>query len=352
MSNSPAQFLPLFIVGSAICSSIGHFNAAAVAAMDANISNFTESEFIDTEGEPIVGAALHDVSVWGDDRHKAMFITVFQEIREALATDLPNSKIAVLILGPEHTRPGGCHGWVEGILFHVGGDRDPFHAGTAYLPFGKAGIGNAINRAQSLLYDQAAAPDIVLIIAVDSYFSAPTITHYLSQQRIKTSANPDGFIPGEAAAAIALARQSSAPWVLSMHGCGMAHETAAIGSNKPLRATGLTNAIRSAIGQAGVELAALDCHVSGVSGENWYFKEVELAINRVLERKVAEFPHHIITSRTGEIGAACAPFALAWLFSSMAQPACGIGQSALLHFSNDDGARVALVIKGQYQTRS
>ena len=45
-----------------------------------------------------------------------------------------------------------------------------------------------------------------MICGVDSYLTALTIAHYLAERRLLTPDNPNGFIPGEAAAAILCAR--------------------------------------------------------------------------------------------------------------------------------------------------
>ncbi|NHZ61870.1 hypothetical protein [Massilia genomosp. 1] len=116
-------------------------------------------------------------------------------------------------------------------------------------------------------------------------------------------------------------------------------------SDLPVRALGLTQAIRSAAQAAGTEIASLDFHASGMTGEGWYAKEVNLALSRCLERKKSDFPHLIVTRSVGETGAAAPLLSLAWLAALMGRTTTGPGSAGLLHFAGDDGQRSALVVR-------
>ena len=65
-----------------------------------------------------------------------------------------------------------------------------------------------------------------MICGVDSYLTTLTIAHYLAERRLLTPDNPNGFIPGEAAAAILCARPGRGP--LRLLGLGLAREPAYI----------------------------------------------------------------------------------------------------------------------------
>ncbi|MBB2274818.1 hypothetical protein HEN33_023455 [Escherichia sp. 94.0001] len=69
-----------------------------------------------------------------------------------------------------------------------------------------------------------------------------------------------------------------------------------------------------------------------------------LAVLRSLEHKVADYPHLMLTSCTGEVGAASGPLILAYLTSVMSRTD-GPGKKGLLHLSADNGQRAAAIVR-------
>lgn len=188
-----------------------------------------------------------------------------------------------------------------------------------------------------------APPEYVIIAGVDSFLDAASIEHFLAQERIRCSINPDGFIPGEAGAAIALTPRQSNEHAIWIEGVGTAHERASPSNDDtPLRATGLTDALRNAIQSANWSTDDLLFQASAIGGEQWYFKEAALAMDRAMTRKVAHFPHRVVAQSVGEIGAAFGPLILSWIGTEMAPD--DLGTRGLLHLANDNGQRAALAI--------
>ncbi|MDT7330531.1 hypothetical protein [Citrobacter freundii] len=107
-------------------------------------------------------------------------------------------------------------------------------------------------------------------------------------------------------------------------------------------AKGLSRAIRKALQESASLLVETDFHVSGVTGESWYFREVALAINRCLEKKKRQYSHYQLASNIGETGAASGLLTLAYLNEMMLRSS-EINQKVLLHFSGDNGQRVAFI---------
>ncbi|WP_418648166.1 hypothetical protein ACNQFN_04910 [Thauera butanivorans] len=207
---------------------------------------------------------------------------------------------------------------------------------------GKAGIADALLGAGSMFAGEA-PPEYVIIIGVDSFLDAASIEHFLAQERIRCSINPDGFIPGEAAAAIALTPRQSSGHALWIEGVGTAHEPASpFDEATSLRAMGLTKALRNALQSANWSADDLLFHASAIGGEQWYFKEAALAMDRVMTRKVAYFPHRVAAQSVGEIGAAFGPLILSWIGAEMAPD--DLGTRGLLHLGNENGQRAALAI--------
>ncbi len=332
---------PLRIVSRGMCCAVGHNAPAATAAINARMNHFRETSFF-YRGAPLMGATLYDIDVWSAARCRAMFDSVLRECLIKTSDD-QSSEIMLIVLTAEKGRPGADKYWHEKLMEDIYTGSTTFHSYSQVLESGKAGIADALNLANAA-FSTAKPPKYVAIVAVDSYLTATSISHYLNSERIKTTDNSDGFMPGEAAAGILLSPESSQHHALWIEGAATALEPAPYGSEDPFRAVGLVKAMRDAAIVANCEIAALDFQLSGVTGEAWYFREEALAIGQAIERRVAQFPHIPITRSTGEIGAASPVISLAWLSGVMGKPNSP-GKSALLHFGNDDGARSALVVK-------
>lgn len=335
---------PLRIASRGMSCAVGHNARAASAAIRARMNHFRETDFLAPDGKPMMGAALYEVEHWGTARSKAMFEAVLKECLAPFG-GLARENIALLLLLPEEDRPGASIGWAEFATLH--GLRLPgvsYHPESCLLPLGKAGIGAAVQLAQRMFSQSESPPRLAVLIAVDTYFTAATISHYLRHDRIKTAENPDGFTPGEAAAAIVLTPTPGPSRALWIEGSAVAEEPAPFGSDAPCRAEGLKQAIRNAAQAARCEVASLAFHASGVSGESWYFREASLAVTQALERRIESFPHEIIARSVGETGAAAPVLTLAWLADVMGRDD-GPGPGALLHFANDNSLRSALVVR-------
>ncbi|TJZ68381.1 hypothetical protein [Chitiniphilus eburneus] len=344
--EASVAFKPLRIVGRGICCAVGHTAPAATAAINARMNHFRETDFLAEGQEPIVGAALHEVDIWGAARWRDMLQRVLGECLAPRQPLPPEAAPLIVVLAPEAGRPGAGAHWLPEALDDAQvalGLR--CHADSTVLPLGKAGLAAALRRVSQHLQQARSDSAFGIVVAVDSFLSAPVINHYLAAERIKTADNSDGFIPGEGAAAIVLTRHTDpharGVWI---EGVGEAVEQAHWGSDRPNRAQALVQAMRQAAAQAGCKVADQAFQISGMTGESAYFKEATLAIGRALEHRVEQFPHELLARSVGEIGAANGVLTLAWLADAMTRRA-GPGERGLLHLANDDGLRSALIVR-------
>ena len=70
------------------------------------------------------------------------------------------------------------------------------------LPRGRVGGMAALNLARKLIHE--GGMPLCLVAGVDSFLVGPTLAAYEAKQRLLTSDNSNGFIPGEAGAAVLL----------------------------------------------------------------------------------------------------------------------------------------------------
>ncbi len=331
----------LRLASRGICSPVGHTANATITAIRAHINHFRDTGFVDDAGQPLKGGLLYEVPCWGEERLHLMLDTALRECLNGL--DLrPDEKLPVLLLASE---PWRGERYTEAASRYLWA-REPHgghHDHTGVLPLGKAGIAAAIDEARKILCGPD-APRYVLLAAADTYLDAPTVEQLLNAQRLLTTTNSDGMIAGEGACALALTRQAASVPTLWIDGIGEAREAARVNGEQPNLARGLVAAIRAALREAGAQAADMAFHASGVSGESWYFREAATAMTRVMTQRVEAQPHRLIAQSVGEVGAAAGPMTLAWLADVMGRDD-GPGQAALLHFSNDDGLRSALVVR-------
>jgi 3-oxoacyl-[acyl-carrier-protein] synthase-1 len=187
----------------------------------------------------------------------------------------------------------------------------------------------------------------VIVAATDSLLVATTLSDYEEKRRLLTSSHSDGFIAGEAASAVVLElRQHASQPQLVCEGVGFGIEKAHIDSDEPLRADGLTDAIKAALSDAGWNESMLQFKIVDVSGAQYQFKEAALAFGRIDRTKRTEFDIWHPADCVGEVGAAIGPIMIGVLKAAF-EKGYAQGSRVLMHMGNDDGKRAALVFAWQ-----
>jgi 3-oxoacyl-[acyl-carrier-protein] synthase-1 len=332
---------PIAVLNTGVVTAVGLTAASACAAIRAKLTNPQEMLVKDRNGEPLMGYRV-PIDDGQPDATKLVRMASLA-ITECLA-DIPKpdwQQIPLWLCVAEKSRPGRVAGLDDRLFLdicsHLGAR---FADQSAIVAQGRASIGTALYQARKQLLERDVPH--VLIVAVDSLLNIPTLSAFEEKERLLTSANSNGFIPGEAAGAVLLGRPSGAAELLCT-GLGFGIESATLESEQPQRAEGLVQAFRAALSDAGCALHELDFRITDLSGEQYYFKEASLALTRVMRQRKEEFDIWHAAECTGEIGAAAGPVALA-----VAQAACrkayAPGPGILFHSSNDSGERVAAVL--------
>jgi 3-oxoacyl-[acyl-carrier-protein] synthase-1 len=292
-----------------------------------------------------MGAQVHLDVPW---RGRAKLVQMLRLAIEECMTSIDPSAVSLiplLLCVAETTRPGRLDNLNEDLIPEV--ERElgvAFHPQlSALIPEGKVAVTTALALARELIYDHGLSH--VLIAATDSLLVGATLTSYASEDRLLTSDNSNGFIPGEASGAILVTRELNQTPGLVCVGIGLAQEHATINSEQPLRADGLTQAIRFALADAGCTMQEVDFHITDISGEQFGFKEASLATSRLLRRRKEEFDIWHPADSIGDVGAATgvAAVVVAW---TAVQKAYASGNRILLHAGNDAGRRGALILCG------
>jgi 3-oxoacyl-[acyl-carrier-protein] synthase-1 len=298
---------------------------------------------VNGDGEFIMGHAVQLDRPWrGLEKLARMAALAMEEALVGMARR-ECERTPVILCIAEKTRPGRIDGLEEDLIGRIESLLEvSFAPDSLLIPRGRASVGVALLHARKLLYEQDV--EAVLLVAVDSLLTWPTLRALEDQDRLLTPSNSNGFIPGEGAAAVLLRKPSEQPGLICA-GLGFATEHARVDAAEPLRGDGLTLAIRNALADAGCDLHDLDLRITDLSGEQYYFKEAALALARVLRMRKERFDLWHPAECLGETGSTIGPAILAVALSS-SRLKYSPGRGMLLHASADAGERIAIVAFG------
>lgn len=333
---------PVSILASGMVTGVELNAPASCAAIRCGITNFAETRFMDKGGEWIIGCSVPLPEPW---RGRAKLVRlVAPAIQECLTSvrNLQVNEIPLLLCLAERTRPGRLDGLDQTLLGEIEaalGVR--FHPRSGTVEQGKVSGLRAMDEARKLLVEDGISH--CLIAGVDSFLVASTLAAYEEKNRLQTSKNSDGFIPGEAGAAVlvGLAREASET-AMSCFGIGFGQEPATVESGEPVKADGLVTAIRGALSDAGRTMGDMDYRITDLSGEQYGFKEASLALSRTLRTRKERFDLWHPADCIGEVGAAIVPCMLGVLHAATRKNYAP-GKNALCHAANDTGERGCMV---------
>jgi 3-oxoacyl-[acyl-carrier-protein] synthase-1 len=322
------------------------FNAlSSCAAIRGRINLFKETQFIDQRGEWIVAASVPlTPALRGREKLAHLAASSIKECLTVLG-GISTDRIPLLLCVAEDGRPGRIPGLNGTLLSDVSRQLGvQFHTSSRVITNGRVGGVEAIREARQLI-DRG--NPCCLIAGVDSYLVAATLSSLEQKDRLLTNTNLNGFIPGEAGAAVLVASvdQNRFPQLVC-RGIGFGTENATVESEEPLRADGLAKAVRAAMDAAGCTFDDVDYRLTDVSGEQYGFKEATLAMTRIMKQVKPEFDIWHPSDCIGEIGAAIVPCLLGVAYAA-ATKGYAPGEGVLCHCGNDDGRRAAMLLKYQ-----
>jgi 3-oxoacyl-[acyl-carrier-protein] synthase-1 len=322
---------------------VGLSAPATGAAIRAALSRFVETKFLDRGGEWLVGSPVPlDPPRRGLEKLEVMAAAAIRECLMAAGRVKPE-RVPLLLCVAEPERPGRLAD-LESLLARVQdalGFR--FEPRSALLPRGRVGGMVALDWARRWIHEEGIPR--CLVAGVDSFLVGPTLDAYEARERLLTSKNSNGFIPGEAGAAVLLGPPGAAgPDELRCLAIGFGRERATVESEEPLRGHGLVEAFRALHSDGGVTLDDADYRYTDCNGEQYGFKDDRLAYSRVVRKLKARFDHLHPADCIGEVGAAVVPCILS-LALTAARKGYAPGHGVLCHFSNDNGERAAALLR-------
>jgi 3-oxoacyl-[acyl-carrier-protein] synthase I len=335
---------PLHIRACGMVTAVGLDAASSCAAMRARLDGFRETRFLGPGGQWLIGGAVPLPRNWIGQK-RMVHLAAGAVVDTLNAAPGAGGDLALILCLAEETRPGrpiaDPAAFLRDLSEIVG---LPARTRTHLIAHGRPSGFVALERARKML--AAGAAGHVLILGVDSYLTVAAIAHYIAAERLLGPGNANGFIPGEAAAAILVG--PSGP--LCLTGLGLAREPAFLyngldedGLHRPLRGDGMTAAYKAALDTANVDLAHVEYRISDLIGEQYFFKQATLASLR-LERGRKEFQDLWSPGENlGNIGAAVVPV-MAGMALTAAVKGYDMGSPVLIEASADDGACGAAVL--------
>ena len=333
----------LSVIATGMVTNVGLDTLSSCAAIRVGINNFEETHFIDSAGEWIIAGQVALSSSWyGIRKHLEMVCLAIDECFEAVP-HLDRSSIPLLICLAEKERPGRLAGLDTSFLSRLEKKLGyNLHRDSQCLADGAIGGLLALQKAKTLIRDKQATH--CLIAGVDSYLTSDTLKSYDSNLRLLTSSNSNGFVPGEGGAALLVCAGDQENEGLKILGIGLGKEEATVDSELPLRANGLTDAIKAAEKASIQTVGDLDFRITDLNGEHYYFKEATIALQRTLKVRKEEFDIWHPNECTGELGAATLPILIGVALVSGIK-SYSPGPGVLVHLGNDSGNKGALILK-------
>ncbi len=364
-----AQHEDIAIIAAGAVTSVGLSAASTCAAIRASLDNFSETHFIDAMGEPLLGAMVppsllntpqeqDGSTLGGTGKLAAMFVRAATECVSS-GGGIDASRTALLMIGPEASRPGfsmaKLKACFDACTAAIG---KPFHAASRITQIGSPGLAAALQYARTLLTESAKTDlqpvQAVLIAGIDSLLNTEDINAALAAERLLSTDNSDGFIPGEAAACVLVTRLDAIagtdmrgnrrPLVLRVAGSGLAQEGQTLDAGKPSRGMALANATKQALAQAKLPAHEMHSRISDATAESYFFEDASYAWTRVLRvRSPDSYRFHTPMNRVGHIGVAMGPLILA-LALDAARKDWDSGPNTLLQLSSAGAPRGAVIV--------
>jgi 3-oxoacyl-[acyl-carrier-protein] synthase-1 len=334
---------PLVIIKSGMVSAVGLNAPATCAAIRCGIDNIQETRFMDSKGEWIMGSNVPLEKPW---RGIPKLLRLLEPaVSECLSNfDQPDThKIPLLLCLSEEDRPGRLDDLNKNLVYSFQETSGlKFHDSSKVISNGCVGGAEAVNEAFTLIYGKG--HPYCIVAGLDTFLTADILRAYEEQDRLLTSKNSNGFIPGEGGAAVLLGPDCMGVQPkLTIRGVGFGKETATIDSEEPLRADGMVQAFNAVFTATGLTMRDMNYRISDANGEQYKFKEGDLAVTRTLRNHKGEIDIWHPAESIGEVGAATVPFILG-VAEAANRKGYSRGLNVLCHFSNDNGDRAVIIL--------
>lgn len=338
------------IVGRGVRCAIGLNAPSAAAAARCGISRLTDHPYmIDKVGEPFVVARepTIDPALQGPERFARLAERALLEALAPLAEHRAEPPSAHTLIGMPGRRPGlptGITDVLAELVTSVIGSMS--RKRVTFFPSGSASGILAMQKAGEMLL--AGQARFCIVGGVDSYLTADTLEWMDTLGLLKSSANRNGFPPGEAAGFCLLTTRADAqelrlPVLGWLETFGSARESSPIRTQTICVGRGLSDAIQQATAPLRLPDERVDESICDLNGEPYRSEEFALTVLRTQLAFVDATRFVTPADCWGDVGAASGP-----LFVNLALSA-GLrgyakGPRTMVWASSESGERAAAVV--------
>ncbi len=341
---------PLHVLGCGAVTSVGFTAPQSCAAIRAAITGFVATGFRDTRRGPTIWAPVPLEPGPLDTTEVARRVTMASlALEECVAASGVDPGLTALLLGVrEALHVGGSEPRADTALIEAIEDRTGyrFHSRSRVVPGGNGAALEGVAAARELLVRGEVGA--CLVGGVDTLLRPADMQRLGAAYRLRSDAVARGFVPGEAAAFVALgARAGVGRRTAQVLGVGLAREPAAttVQGAEPSSGRALEQAICAALADAQVEEARVTCRLSDANGEEYRGLENLLATARAYRTRRPTFPALMPAACVGETGAAAGALLLVVAATALERGYLP-GRLAMCETSSDGGLRAACLVAG------
>lgn len=313
----------------------------AFAAVRAGIKRHRELPYRDNQRERIVGSWVPSLpeGLQGSDRLLELIVLSVQDLLRQTPF-LFTAQLPIFIGLPESCASGVLSEARILLALRRRLGIEIAQQGLRIFPRGRTAAFHALAAARDGLSTRL---PFALICCADSLVDPRTLLWLEDRCLLKTNANSDGVIPGEAGACLLVAREPLTESDLAIRGIGFATETAHILSDAPLHGRGLAAAATAALCEAAMAPPRIAIRVSDAAGDRYGFREHALAWARILRVKKEQVPLLLPAESLGDTGAV-AGLGQVLLIKHLKERDSRIAFPALCFTSNIAGERASMVL--------
>jgi 3-oxoacyl-[acyl-carrier-protein] synthase-1 len=265
---------PIWIVGLGAATPVGRNAWSSAAAVRAGISGFAEHPYlVDATGDPmrVAIAPWLDVGLAAAERFEALLFPPIDEVLYLLLAGASSTPRIALSLALPEPRPGLPADLQSGLVAMIGRRYRGTIQAVAAFPEGHASGLRALQAAMGKLAEGGV--DFCVVAGADTYMDTDTL-EWLEQSEQLNGAGPLknswGFIPGEAAGAVLLARAAVASryrlqLLATVLGVGIGREPNQNHTETVCVGRGLTDAFQTALISLpeGTQVTDIYCDMNG-----------------------------------------------------------------------------------------
>ena len=282
----------MYVAGMGVITPVGATTEMTVASVNAGISAYQISEFVNKEQQPITMSRVPDEvfssidieidegDIYGQVYDRIIKMSVLA-LREAFSqVDIKKPVPLILSLPESNTTVDTIPEDLLKINILKQKDIPVEPTQIRSIATGRAGVIQSLELAQRYLFDMG--HDYVVIGGADCFLEYPILQYLDKDQRLNATGSMDGFAPGEGAGFLLITRHASAALkvdnkVISLNSPGVSQEPGHMRSEESYLGEGLDYSFKQALKTNKAKITRV---YSSMNGESFWAKENGVAMMR------------------------------------------------------------------------